>query len=54
MLDIRITGGTLIDGTGTEGRPADIGIRDGLIVDEWDVFDTLSFLAQLGIVERPK
>ena len=28
-------------------------IRDGLIVDEWDEFDTLSFLAQLGIVERP-
>ncbi len=28
-------------------------IRDGLVVDEWDEFDTLSFLAQLGIVERP-
>ena len=28
-------------------------IRDGLIVEEWDEFDTLSFLAQLGIVERP-
>ena len=28
-------------------------IRDGLIVDEWDEFDTLSFLTQLGIVERP-
>jgi steroid delta-isomerase-like uncharacterized protein len=28
-------------------------IRDGLIVDEWDELDTLSFLAQLGIVERP-
>lgn len=27
-------------------------IRDGLIVDEWDEFDTLSFLGQLGIVER--
>jgi steroid delta-isomerase-like uncharacterized protein len=24
-------------------------IRDGLIVDEWDEFDTLSFLSQLGI-----
>ncbi len=32
MLDIRITGGTLIDGTGADRRPADIGIRDGLIV----------------------
>ncbi len=28
-------------------------IRDGQIVDEWDEFDTLSFLAQLGVVERP-
>ncbi|MDH3738801.1 MAG: ester cyclase [Alphaproteobacteria bacterium] len=28
-------------------------IRDGLIVDEWDAFDTLSFLTQLGIAERP-
>jgi steroid delta-isomerase-like uncharacterized protein len=28
-------------------------IRDGLVVDEWDELDTLSFLAQLGIVERP-
>ncbi len=28
-------------------------IRDGLVVDEWDEFDTLSFLAQLGVVERP-
>ncbi len=32
MLDIRITGGTLIDGTGAERRSADIGIRDGRIV----------------------
>ena len=30
-----------------------MSFRDGLIVNEWDEFDTLSFLAQLGIVERP-
>ncbi len=28
-------------------------VRDGQIVDEWDELDTLSFLAQLGVVERP-
>lgn len=28
-------------------------IRDGKVVDEWDEFDTLGFLAQLGIVQRP-
>ena len=28
-------------------------IRDGLIVDERDEFDTLAYLAQLGVVERP-
>lgn len=28
-------------------------IRDGKIVDEWDEFDTLGMLAQLGIVARP-
>ncbi len=28
-------------------------IRDGQVVDEWDEFDTLGFLAQLGIVEKP-
>lgn len=32
MLDIRIGGGTLIDGTGADRRPADVGIRDGRIV----------------------
>ncbi len=32
MLDIRIFGGTLIDGTGAERRPADLGVRDGRIV----------------------
>ncbi len=32
MLDIKITRGTIIDGTGAEPRPADLGIREGRIV----------------------
>lgn len=32
MLDHLITGGQLIDGTGTPARPADIGLRDARIV----------------------
>ena len=32
MLDIKITGGTIIDGTGAEPRRADVGIRDGRLV----------------------
>ena len=33
MLDVVITGGTVIDGTGAVGVPADVGIRDGKIVE---------------------
>src|SRR3954469_16255883 len=33
MLDIVITGGTVIDGTGAPGVSADVGIRDGKVVE---------------------
>jgi N-acyl-D-aspartate/D-glutamate deacylase len=32
MLDVRIDGGTLVDGTGAAGRSGSLGIRDGKIV----------------------
>ncbi len=32
MLDLRITNGLLVDGTGAPSRPADIGVRDGRVV----------------------
>ena len=43
MLDIVIKNGTLVDGTGSEARPGEIGIRDGRIVS----------VAERGAIDEP-
>ena len=34
MFDLVITGGTVVDGTGSAPYPADVAIQDGRIVDQ--------------------
>jgi N-acyl-D-aspartate/D-glutamate deacylase len=58
MLDYVIRSGTVIDGTGSPGRPADVGIRQGRIVAIGDIeesgtteFDATGFMVMPGVVD---
>ena len=61
MLDHLITGGTVVDGTGSAPRPADVGIRDGRIVavaepgtiteEAAETFDATGLLVIPGVID---
>jgi len=58
MLDQLIKGGLVIDGTGTAGRIADVGIRDGRIVaigditeDATEVVDATGRIVMPGVID---
>jgi N-acyl-D-aspartate/D-glutamate deacylase len=54
MLDCRIKGGSVVDGTGAPRRRADIGIRDGRIVAVGDVDEDASHVIDAtGLVVAP-
>jgi N-acyl-D-aspartate/D-glutamate deacylase len=54
MLDSVIRGGTVVDGTGAPGRRADVGIRDGRIVEIGDVTDDATeTIDATGLVVAP-
>ena len=59
MLDKVIRGGTVVDGTGSPSRVADIGIKDGRIVaigvveqDAAEVIRHLTRVARQGLITR--
>ena len=54
MLDCRIVGGSVVDGTGAPRQRADIGIRDGRIVAVGEVDDDASrVIDATGLVVAP-
>jgi N-acyl-D-aspartate/D-glutamate deacylase len=54
MLDYLIKGGTVVDGTGSPARIADVGVRDGRIVEVGDIDDdAATVLDATGLVVCP-
>ncbi len=58
MLDYVIRSGTVIDGTGEPGRTADVGIRDGRIVEVGQIdepaateFDAAGLVVMPGVID---
>ncbi len=59
MLDLKITGGTIVDGTGKPGFRGDVGIRDGRVVavgevseNAREIVDATGRIASPGFVNR--
>ena len=54
MLDLKVTGGTVVDGTGAAPRRADVGVKDGRIVAVGEVVgDAESVIDATGLVVSP-
>src|SRR5215470_16630256 len=53
MTDVVIRGGTVIDGTGSPGRRADVGVTDGVITEIDDHVDGDRVLDASGHVVTP-
>ena len=52
-LDLRIKGGTLVDGTGSAPRRVDVGVKDGVIVSVGDVGDATRTIDADGAIVAP-